>query len=316
MENQCLGLAEALETTPLVKHVHLRFPWKQLSPHILRVGNRRALTAESDAIAPPWPELMIATGRHSVAASLAVREQHPATLRIQIQSPGISPAHFDLVVVPRHDRLRGDNVLVTRGALHRVTGRRLAAEAERWHARLAHLPTPRVAVVVGGSNNAYRMTAKVAADLGDKLARMSRAHGAGLMVTPSRRTGAEAEAILRQRLAEVPALIWDGTGENPYFAYLGLADAIVVTADSVSMTSEACSTGKPVYVAELEGGTAKFAAFHRGLAEDGVTRPFTGALDRWTYPPLDDTACAAAEVLKRLAARAAARAEQQREMSR
>ena len=69
------------------------------------------------------------------------------------------------------------------------------------------------------------------------------------------------------------------SGENPYFGFLAHADAIVVTADSVSMTSEACSTGKPVYVAALSGGSAKFREFHRTLAQAGYTQPFEGRLN-------------------------------------
>ena len=36
--------------------------------------------------------------------------------------------------------------------------------------------------------------------------------------------------------------------ENPYFGYLSVADAIVVTADSMSMMAEACTAGCPVYL--------------------------------------------------------------------
>src|SRR6202008_277745 len=118
----------------------------------------------------------------------------------------------------------------------------------------------------------------------------ARREGAGLLVTPSRRTGAEGERILRERLAGVPATIGDGSGENPYFAFLALADAIVVTEDSVSMVTEAASTGKPVHVARLEGGSRNFRRFHEAMAAAGVTRPFTGALEEWSYQPPDDTA--------------------------
>lgn len=298
MQNQCLGLAEALGYDPVIKHVKLRAPWKQLSPHILRVGNRFANTSDSDPIAAPWPDLLIATGRHSVASSLAVAAASPKTFRVQIQDPAIDPKRFDLVVVPRHDRLRGGNVLPTKGALHRVTPERLAADAEKWRLRLDHLPHPRVAVMIGGSNGVYEMTQGVMTDLATRLATWARSHGAGLMVTPSRRTGAENEKILRETLRDLPCFIWDGQGDNPYFAFLGFADVIVVTADSVSMVSEACSTGKPVYVVGLEGGSRKFDAFHQGLREDGITRPFAGDLATWTYPPFSDTALVAAEVRK------------------
>jgi hypothetical protein len=141
----------------------------------------------------------------------------------------------------------------------------------------------------------------------ERLADLTRCFGAGLMVTPSRRTGADNEAILRNRLSGLPAELWDGTGENPYFGYLGLADAVVVTCDSVSMTSEACSTGKPTYVIELEGGSPKFRAFHDGLYQDGITRRFDGTLDLWTPPTLDDTEQVAEELRRRLAVHRARR---------
>jgi mitochondrial fission protein ELM1 len=62
------------------------------------------------------------------------------------------------------------------------------------------------------------------------------------------------------------------------------------------MVTEAASTGKPVHVIELEGGSRKFDNFHRLMREAGVTRPFTGTLESWRYDPPNDTARAAAAV--------------------
>jgi hypothetical protein len=105
--------------------------------------------------------------------------------------------------------------------------------------------------------------------------------------------------MLQKRLAGQNVFVWDGKGDNPYFAMLGTADAIIVTADSVSMISEAASTGKPVHIIELEGGSAKFARFHQAMRNAGITRPFNGTLENWDYAPLDDTARAAAEIRRR-----------------
>lgn len=303
MQNQCVGLAEAMGLAPVVKQVRLRTPWKQLSPSILRVGNGWANAPGSDPLEPPWPDLLIATGRQSVASALYIRSRSPSTYRIQIQDPGIRASLFDLVVVPRHDRLRGDNVLVTRGSLHRVTPAVTAAAAETFRDRYAHLPRPLVAVLVGGSNGAYTMTKDAMATLAQGLARMAAESGCGLLVTPSRRTGEDNEALLRQTLAGLPVEIWDGTGDNPYFAFLGLADAIVATVDSVNMITEACSTGKPVMVAALPGGSRKFDAFHGAMMSEGITRPFAGRLETWSYPVADDTQVVAAEAWRRLRAR-------------
>ncbi|CAK0771942.1 Nucleoside-diphosphate sugar epimerase [uncultured Gammaproteobacteria bacterium] len=300
MENQCLGLAEALGLAPEIKRVRLRQPWRWLSPY-LRLGKRFAAGPAGDLLTPPWPDLVIATGRHSVVPALAARAGGGGrTFLVQIQNPAINLALFDLVVVPRHDRLRGANVIVTRGALHRVTAKQLESAAARLGTRFDHLPRPRVAVLIGGDNGVYRLSRERMAEIAGQLAGLCRTYGAGLLVTPSRRTGAENTEVLRQGLQGLPAIVWDGRGENPYFAFLGMADAIVVTCDSVSMVSEACSTGKPVYVIGLEGGSRKFSAFLDGLRQDGVARPFVGELDHWDYVPLDDTRMVAEEIRRRL----------------
>ncbi|MGP1397353.1 MAG: mitochondrial fission ELM1 family protein [Inquilinaceae bacterium] len=305
MEVQCVGLAEALGVTPVVKRVHLRQPWRLLSPYF-RIGIGHAAGPSGDAIAPPWPDLLIGSGRQAVVPALAVKHGSDGhTILVQIQDPAIDPANFDLVIVPRHDRLRGGNVVTTLGSIHRVTPDRLAQEAAHHAARLAFLPRPRVAVLIGGANGVFRLGLSQTARIADSLAALARDGGAGLMITPSRRTGADNEALLRDRLAGLPAEIWDGTGENPYFGYLGLADAILCTGDSVNMVSEAAATGKPVHIIDLEGGSDKFAAFHASMRAAGITRPFTGALETWSYDVPDDTAQAAAAVQRRLAAQTA-----------
>jgi mitochondrial fission protein ELM1 len=300
MENQCMGLAEAIGLPFIVKRIHPRAPWKFLPP-LIWPKPLTSLGPSSDPIVPPWPQLLIGTGRLSVPISMAVRRASGGrTFTVQIQSPAVSPRHFNLVVPPRHDRLRGPNVVPSRGALHRVTVGRLAAAAKEFAPMVAHLPRPLVTVLVGGDNGVYKLTADGTRKLAEKLKAMVNNTGAGLAVTPSRRTGSKNEAILRNALADVPAVVWDGTGSNPYFGFLGLADAVVATCDSVSMASEAAATGKPVYIVDLDGGSRKFHDFHKGLRDEGITRPFKGTLETWTYAPLDDTAQVAALVHQRL----------------
>jgi hypothetical protein len=151
------------------------------------------------------------------------------------------------------------------------------------------LPRPILGVLIGGANRSYRVGLDRLAGVADSIAGVLRADGGSAVVTPSRRTGSAGIALLRERLAGLPVEVWDGSGENPYYAYLAVADALLVTADSVSMVSEAAATGKPVHIAELEGGDAKFARFHAGMREAGITRPFAGRIESWSYVPPDDT---------------------------
>jgi len=296
MESQCVGLAEALGLTPTIKRVRLRPPWRQLTPYF-RMGGYAQFASDSDALRPPWPDLLIATGRHSVAASLLVKKLSGGrTKTVQLQNPVINPSHFDLVVVPRHDRLEGANVVSTRGALHRVTPDVLRKGAEQLAPLLAHLKRPFIGVLIGGSNAAYRLGPAEMATLARQLADCARAMQASLVITPSRRTGEEALRVLRPEIADLPHYLWEVGGANPYFGILGLSDFLVVTCDSVNMVSEAASTGRPVYVFDLPGGSEKFARFHQAMRDDGITRPFTGTLAPYSYEPPDDMEAVVARV--------------------
>jgi mitochondrial fission protein ELM1 len=226
--------------------------------------------------------------------ALAIRRASGGrTLAAQVQDPGVGHNEFDFFVVPQHDRLRGSRVFVTRGAVHRVTQARLAAESARFPA-LAAMPGPILTVLIGGANKTYRLTLQRLGAIADRLRALLRTGGGSALVTPSRRTEPAGIELLRDRLSEVPAVIWDGSGENPYFAFLARADAFLVTADSVSMISEAAATGKPIHILNLDGGNAKFGRFHAAMEAAGITRPFTGQIESWSYPIPDDTARAGA----------------------
>ena len=301
MSNQCVGLAEALGVNFVVKNVRPRLPWRILAPQ-LWLSPLSAPGADSDSLHPPWPKLLIATGRQTVALSIAIKRASAGkTFTVQIQNPAFATSRFDLVVVPRHDEITGANIIVTEGALHRVTNERLACDAERFSPLLANLPRPLFAVLVGGSNGQYRFTREAAERLADQLQSLIRRHGVGLAITMSRRTGEKNERLLRDALSANDAYIWDGIGDNPYFGILGLCDMIVVTSDSVSMVSEACATGKPVHVFYLDGGSEKFRRFHLNFGQREITRTFTGEIKSWSYKTLDDTGHVAREIRRRMA---------------
>lgn len=295
MRSQAIGLAERVGIDFEERIVHLRAPWRWLPGHRVPWAFM-GLAADSDPLEPPWPDLLITCGRRSVALSMAIRRASGGrTFTVHIQDPRVPPACFDLVVAPRHDCLAGGNVEQTLGALHRVTPEKLAAEADRFRATFADLPRPLVAAVIGGNSKAYRLTADIAREIAAQLKTLA-GQGCGLVLTFSRRTGAENEAIIREALAGSGVWIDDRRGDNPYLGMLGLADYILVTADSASMVTEATASGRPVMTLDLAGGSTKFERFHAQMRDAGLVRPFRGALQDWSYPPLDETGRIAAMV--------------------
>jgi uncharacterized protein len=294
MENQCLGLAEALGLTGQMKRIHRpRSALTYLPPRFWP----NPIVSHSRELVPPWPEIVISSGRGSVAAALAIcRRGRGSTFSVHIQTPYVHPHRFDLVIIPEHDGLRGENVVVTKTALHRVTKRSLD-EAERlFKARMSRLPRPLIAVLVGGPTKKLECSSETMRRLASQLKVAAGRCGGALAVTTSRRTGKQNEIALRQGLVATPQFFWNGKGENPYLGILALADAIVVTSDSVSMVSEACATGKPVHIFSLGKEPKKLRRFHKSLMDSGVTRPFSGVIEHWSYDPPNDTERVAAIV--------------------
>lgn len=260
-----------------------------MSPNMWLSPLRGVLDQNSRFLSPPWPDLIIASGRSTVAPTKAIRQlTNGATKVIQLQDPTIAPENFDLVVAPAHDRLEGENVFVTQGALHLVTREKLDAAAKQFKEQVVHLKGPFLTVLLGGNSRRYRLDPEVSRKMAAQLRDVSQKYGVSLLVTPSRRTGAENVAVFQKELQDCPAVVWNGEGENPYMGFLALADYIMVTSDSVSMTSEACFTGKPVYTYHLPGGAAISDRFHNRFVQKGYTRPFEGDLEVWEYPALDE----------------------------
>ena len=251
-------------------------------------------------IGPPWPDIWIGAGRASVALSMAVRRwSRRATFVVQLQDPRAPVRAFDLVIPPLHDQVAGGSAFPIVGSPHRVTAEQLHASGVRFAEHISPLPHPRVAVLIGGKSKAHDLTPERADVLGRDIARAVSTCGGSVLVTYSRRTSAEAQTTLTARLEDLPGIIWDGTGSNPYFAFLGAADHILATEDSTNLAVEAAATGKPLQILSLDGGSTKFRRFHRDLERMGVSRPFLGVLETWRYIPLAETDRAGDEVLRR-----------------
>jgi uncharacterized protein len=300
MDVQCKGVAEALGVDFEMKHVTPSGLWKVLAPWG-PVGPREAFGKSGSAFAPPWPALAIASGRASIPYIRALKRRAPATFTVVLQDPKTGPATADLIWVGEHDLLRADNVITTITSPHGFSAARLAALRSAPPSGIAALPQPRVAVILGGKNAVYKYTDE---DDDRLVAALTSLAGLNVsfMMTPSRRTHDRLLRKVDDATKASPRILWDGTGANPYADFLANAVMLIVTADSVNMTGEACATGKPVYVFTPSAGSKKFERFHGALRSYGATRPLPerfGGIEQWAYRPLDSAAIIAAEIEQR-----------------
>lgn len=275
-ETQGLGLAEALaarvpapiEARIEARTVRLRAGLDRLPSRLLTVP-----LALAEGLDGPAPDLAIGAGRRgNLAAFLWARRGVEA---VAVLHPHLPQSAFAAVVLPAHDARRGPNVLTALGAMNRLTPEAIAAAP----CPAPDLPAPRLAVLIGGPSRSARFEADAL------IADLARFRGWSLIATPSRRTPGGLAERLR---AAFPGLwLWDGTGANPYPGMLAGADAVMVTADSVNMASEAATTGLPVFVSGRPA-PGKHARFHEALATRGIARPAETGPARWSYTPLHE----------------------------
>ncbi|KAL9688897.1 hypothetical protein QQ045_033323 [Rhodiola kirilowii] len=297
---------------------------------ILEANVKRIVTMAHDTYEKEGPILVVASGRDTISIASSVRRlAFEKVFLVQIQHPRSRLDRFDLVIAPRHDYYPlslqahaqvprfirrwitpreppGKNVVLTIGALHHVDSTTLRSAAISWNEEFSPLPKPLVVVNIGGPTRNCKYGLDLARQLATHLQSILASCGS-IRITFSARTPEKVSKFLSKELGNEPKVyIWNGEGPNPHMGHLAWADAFIITADSVSMLSEACSTGKPVYVMGGERCKWKMTDFHKTLRERGMTRPFMECeymSDNWSYPPLNDTAEAANRVHEALAER-------------
>jgi len=279
-EKQCVALAQALGLSFALKRVKLRFPWNIL-PECLWFFPLKAYSSKGDQLSPPWPDILISSGRSTSAVTAAIKRQNKNVFTIQIQDPRLPARWFDAVIVPQHSGVKGKNVIQTLGALHGLNAGLLEPAKEEWRSTFEPLKGPRVAVIIGGNSGYYHMTEAWAKIFVAKLEKLLQT-GASLMITLSRRTPAFLLGALKPLLQSPQVFYWQGEGANPYLGILSWADHLVVTSDSVSMITEACSLQKPVYVEALtpkqKWRPCRLERFRQNLEAKGYILPFQGHL--------------------------------------
>lgn len=275
-----------------------KIPWRWWAPRRLPGAGAAFGPEFAQALGHP-PALAIGCGRQGALATRLLRQSGCAS--VQILDPRLPTRHWDLVIAPEHDGLRGPNVITLLGSLHPVDDSWLGTARDAFPA-FARLPAPRTALLIGGPGAHSAFDAAAVLEVADRLRATIAREGGSLLATTSRRTPADTRAALRERFARLPGVFWSdpGDGANPYAGLLGWADRVVCTADSVNMLSEAAATRVPVFAACADGVSGRPRRFLDSVIGLGRVRLFDETLAPFDAPPLRETPRVAAEVRRRL----------------
>jgi uncharacterized protein len=275
-----------------------RSPWRWAAPRRWPGAERAYGNAFSDLLETP-PAVAVGCGRQAALATRLLRERGAKS--VQILDPRLDPSHWDLVIVPEHDRLRGPNVIPVLGSLHPVDDGWLARARTEFTA-FADLPRPINAILLGGRSRHARFDRMGFEVLASKLEAVLAREGGSVVLTTSRRTPKELRDALKHRYDDTPGMVWrsEKDGPNPYAGLLAWADRIVVSPDSVNMITEACATRVPVFVFDPGRVRGRPRRFIDTLLASGRIRAMDTRLDAYAVEPLRETARVADIVRERL----------------
>ena len=255
---QVRALAAEVDLDSVEKSITAR-PWELLS----HLGSGATLAGidrrQSSDLQAPWPDIVISAGRRNEPVARWIRQQSGGLTRlVHIGRPWAPLSSWDLIVTtPQYFLPQQDNILHNTLPLHRMSREGLRSAESQLRPQLANLPRPWLAVLVGGDSGRFVMTGEKGRRLGSLSADLATAAGGSVLLTDSARTPRAVGDALQSQL-NVPNLCyrWGGGGDNPYQGLLALADAFVVTGESMSMLGEVVDTGRPLYIFDVGDGAA------------------------------------------------------------
>lgn len=232
------------------------------------------LTKESYlALRNVYADFVVSCGSKLAGLNLALARENLAK-SICIMKPAVlSYNKFDLVVIPKHDNppLK-KNVCVTIGALNLIDEEYLKEESSRLKLRMPNVDFGKsIGLFIGGDSKKYKLTESAIEKVSFDLKKASQDLGLDILITTSRRTSKGVENLVKKEcgdFARCKLLVVASRNNIPEAVggILGLSDFVVVSGESISMVSEAASSGKYVIVFKSKN-SKKHNQFLNYLAE-------------------------------------------------
>jgi len=284
MVSQVEGLAKALGLSYKHQKIELKSFWNLIPPKISPISEnlvKNKFVCDCKVI--------ISCGRKSVIPSIALKKRLGNQIfNIHIQDPKVSFEHFDLIVSPEHDNLKGENIINTIGAIHYLNKKEIN-ENSKYLGIEKDKRRELVAFIIGGPNKYYNYSEKQIHELFNKVKTLFTPDKFKIIVIPSYRTPENILKIAFNTFS-INHHVVKNIDKKAYLSALAISNYIVVTCDSTSMISEAAMTGKPVYIAMMKSfkPTGRFKKFYSQLKDLGITRELENKVESWSYNSLNE----------------------------
>ena len=286
MISQVEGLAKALDIDFTHHTVELNNFWKMIPPKITPISQSVYKKINHENF-----DVIISCGRKSVIPSIHLKNNsNKKVFNIHIQDPKVDLKHFDFIVAPEHDSIKGQNVISTKGAIHYLTENEINENKDYLNSFIKKDKRIIWTLIMGGPTKYYDYSTKNIKEIFTTLSKLSKEHNFQLVIIPSMRTPTNIIQYANDYFGDDHTVIMD-VDKKAYLSALAIAQNIIVTCDSSSMISEAALTGKPIYVASIlpKKNDKRFQKFRNLFRELNIIKNLGEEIEDWNYEKLDET---------------------------
>jgi len=286
MISQVEGLAKALDIDFTHHTVELNNFWKMVPPKITPISQSVYKKIDHENF-----DVIISCGRKSVIPSIHLKNNsNKKVFNIHIQDPKVDLKHFDFIVAPEHDSIKGQNVISTKGAIHYLTENEINENKDYLNSFIKKDERIIWTLIMGGPTKYYDYSTKNIKEIFTTLSKLSKKHNFQLVIIPSMRTPTNIIQYANNYFGDDHTVIMD-VDKKAYLSALAIAQNIIVTCDSSSMISEAALTGKPIYVASIlpKKNDKRFQKFRNLFRELNIIKNLGEEIEDWNYEKLDET---------------------------
>mgnify|MGYP001437053539 CR=1 FL=1 len=296
MISQVEGLAKALDLDFTHHTVELSNFWKLLPPKLTPISQKVFKKINTEDF-----DVIISCGRKSIIPSIYLKKNSSKKItNIHIQDPKVNLSNFNYIIAPEHDGLNGENVFLSKGAIHYLTKKEIRNNNDYLKNRLES-NKEYFLLVLGGPTKHYDYSNENILNILSLFNNLVEKNNLQGIIVPSTRTPKNIIELSKNKSGRTSLVIED-VDKKAYLSSLSLAKYIAVTCDSTSMISEAALTGKPIYVADIPAkkNDQRIQKFKELFYQLNIIKKLENKLETWDYEILNETSRIADKIKKQL----------------
>jgi lauroyl/myristoyl acyltransferase len=198
-----------------------------------------------------FADIVISCGSSVAPVNLVISGENQAKSVVLMRPGLLSTRRFDLVIMPAHDKPpKRKNIVVTEGALNLINEEYIKSQVLSLRPQVKIETDLVLGLLLGGNTKRFKLTPDLLRPVISQAKLFLQKYNGEILITTSRR---EVEGLIKQEFSnysrcKLLVIANERNIPEAVGGILGLSSIVIVSPESISMVSEAASSGRYVVV--------------------------------------------------------------------